>query len=81
MMDLAAVSQIVGGGVGVGTMLLVLVMLVRGDLVPGSTHRELREDSRHHYSRIKEDRDYWRDTAMEALNALGATVGRREGGV
>lgn len=64
------------GGAG-AAFLTIIILIARGSLVPGSTHIELRESMVDRYTQMKDDRDYWRDIALDSMNALGATVGRK----
>lgn len=73
-MDLQEVVNLVGGGVAVSTLLAVIVMVARGSLVPGSHHQEVRESHQSRYDQMRDDRDFWRDAALESMNLLGASL-------
>ncbi|MCA1799970.1 MAG: hypothetical protein LC650_01570 [Actinobacteria bacterium] len=48
-------------------LLVMIVLLLRGDLITKGQHSEL-----------ERDRDTWQEIAMEAINLSMAAVGRRE---
>lgn len=61
----------------VGTLLIVLFLIARGGLIPGAVHREMHNRSMERLREMNEDRDFWREIALESMNALGATVSRQ----
>lgn len=48
-------------------LLIVIVLLLRGELITKGQHKEL-----------ERDRDTWQEIAMEAINLSMAAIGRRE---
>lgn len=61
--DFAVISDVSGWTVSAVMGLVLVRMLMKGTLVPKSTHQEMRDE-----------RNIWRDAAITALSASGKTA-------
>lgn len=62
-MELSTVLPLVSGGLGSGSLALVLWLVAQGKLVPGSI-----------YENVREDRDFYRAKFNETTNILGVLL-------
>lgn len=56
---------------------LIIVLILRGDLVTKRSHESILGRCSEELSKVEDDRDRWRDVALDALQVTEAAVGRK----
>lgn len=74
-----AVAELLRDLTASGVLVAVFVLMVRGTLMLGSRHEEYKEEAAERLEDMREDRNWWRRTALRALNVGEAAVGRGRG--
>lgn len=74
--ELVTIGDAIGALTGPAVLALVIVLLLRGDLVTRRSHESILDRCSEELSKAEDDRDRWRDVALDSLQVTEAAVGR-----